>query len=315
MKMKAIILVIIAGIAWGTSGIFVHYLAPYGFTSVQMTAVRGIVSLISMTLFALICDRKSFRTDKIGLLLSLGSGVSLFLTATLYYEAMQRIGIAPAAIIMYSMPVIVTLLSGVIFKERATALKWVALGVMLLGCALSSGLISGIGWKRGEFYPVLNLKIDFVGLLIAAMSAITYSVYNILTKLAARRGENAITLTIYCFLAVSVSALVCCNPVALVKAIAVNPKIALPLCLGLGAITFVLPFFLYTLGIKSLPASTATALSVMEPVSAAVFGLFLGESLSPVSLIGIILAVIAVLLIVKSENNVKSEGKCVERSL
>ena len=229
MKIRSIILVILAGVAWGTSGIFVHYLAPYGFTSMQMTAMRGVVSLLSMTAFALICDRKSFRTDKIGLLLSLGSGVCLFLTATLYYEAMQRIGIAPAVIIMYAMPVIVTIVSGVLFKEKATALKWLALALMLIGCALSSGLISGIGWRFGEFNPRFNLKMDFVGLLFAVTSAITYSAYNILTKLAARRGGNATTMTIYCFLAVSVSAVALCNPVQLIKNIASNVAQPCPL--------------------------------------------------------------------------------------
>ena len=43
MKTKAFIYVIIAGIAWGTSGIFVNFLAPYGYTSLQMTALRGAV--------------------------------------------------------------------------------------------------------------------------------------------------------------------------------------------------------------------------------------------------------------------------------
>ena len=39
MKTKAFIFIIVAGILWGTSGIFVNYLAPYGFTSMQMTSM------------------------------------------------------------------------------------------------------------------------------------------------------------------------------------------------------------------------------------------------------------------------------------
>ena len=61
MKTKAFIYVIIAGIAWGTSGIFVNLLAPYGVTSLQMTALRGTVCFLCLSVYLLIRDRKLFR--------------------------------------------------------------------------------------------------------------------------------------------------------------------------------------------------------------------------------------------------------------
>jgi drug/metabolite transporter (DMT)-like permease len=61
MKTKAFILIILAGIFWGTSVIFVNITAPYGYTSIQMTAIRSVVSALSMAIYILILNRKLFK--------------------------------------------------------------------------------------------------------------------------------------------------------------------------------------------------------------------------------------------------------------
>ena len=62
MKKSALLYLIIASILWGTSGIFVHFLAPYGFSAVQMTAMRGVVSSVAFVVYALLRDRSLFKT-------------------------------------------------------------------------------------------------------------------------------------------------------------------------------------------------------------------------------------------------------------
>ena len=93
--------IILAGVLWGTSPIFVNYLAPYGFTSVQMTAVRGTVSFVGMLVYVSIFNRKLFKIKPLDLLLYLAIGATLFGTAFCYYSAMQltslRNGAAPPA--------------------------------------------------------------------------------------------------------------------------------------------------------------------------------------------------------------------------
>ena len=259
MKTKAFIFVILAGVLWGTSGIFVTQLSPYGFTSMHMTAMRGVVSFICMAVFMLFYDRKLFITTPKDLVLSIFAGVSLFLTATFYYEAMQRIGIASAVVIMYISPVFVMIASSVLFKEKMFAKKWIAVAVMILGCLLSSGFIAGIEWDFSLFAPTFDFTLDFWGIALALMSSLTYSAYNIITKYLAKRGCNPTTATLYCFLVVSVISLALCNPAQAVKAFAVNPPITIALAVGLGVFTFVLPYLFYTIGMKTLTAGTASA--------------------------------------------------------
>ena len=85
---KAFLYIILAGIFWGTSGIFVHYLAPYGFSSLQMTFVRGAVSFIGMLLYVLICRRRALRVRALDLLCCVFIGITLFLTGSCYFTSM-----------------------------------------------------------------------------------------------------------------------------------------------------------------------------------------------------------------------------------
>ncbi|MBR5505295.1 MAG: hypothetical protein IKV73_03205 [Clostridia bacterium] len=50
MKKQAFIFIILAGLLWGTSGIFVHYLAPFGFSSLQLVFFRTVVSTLVKSL-------------------------------------------------------------------------------------------------------------------------------------------------------------------------------------------------------------------------------------------------------------------------
>jgi drug/metabolite transporter (DMT)-like permease len=90
--------------------------------------------------------------------------------------------------------------------------------------------------------------------------------------------------------------------------IAQNPPVTLPLALGLGICTFVFPFLLYTFALRELPAGTASALGIIEPMAATVFSvLILEEPLSLPSGIGIVLVLISVVLLGVAENTVKEK--------
>ena len=63
MKKSGLVYIILASILWGTSGIFVNNLAPYGVTSIQMTFIRGLVAFVCMGVFVLISDRGIVKTN------------------------------------------------------------------------------------------------------------------------------------------------------------------------------------------------------------------------------------------------------------
>jgi len=53
MKKIGIVYIVLASALWGTSRIFVNYLAPYGITSLQMTFVSAFIAFICMGIYVL----------------------------------------------------------------------------------------------------------------------------------------------------------------------------------------------------------------------------------------------------------------------
>lgn len=65
-----------------------------------------------------------------------------------------------------------------------------------------------------------------------------------------------------------------------------------------GFIAFVIPYFLYNILVKYLSASTASSLSVVEPLAATVYGIIFFKEIPDIfTFIGTVLVVIAVVLI------------------
>lgn len=286
MKKKFSLFYIITACAlWGTSGIFVHFMAPLGFSSLHMTFIRAIVATIFLGLYILITDCAIFKTSFSDIILFSGCGATFFATASSYYFAMQATSISTAVMLMYTAPVYVIIYSVIFLGEKLTKVKIVSIITMLIGCGFVSGIIGGF-------------KFDLKGILFGFLSGIAYSLYNIFTKIGTRRKCNPLTSTFYCFLFASVIGVICCKSDALVSVISTHIGRALSLSVGLGVFTCILPYFLYTLSLRNLPVGTASALSILEPAAATLFSVVLfSEPLDTFSICGIVLILISVFFI------------------
>jgi len=291
VKAKAFIYIALAGLLWGTSGIFVKFLSPYGFTAPELSLIRGTVSFVAMLLYALFSDRSILRVCVKDILFALFVGVTLYGTATLYYSSMQLTSVSTAVVLMYTAPIYVTAFSTAFLGEKASKLKITSICVMIIGCALVSGVIGG-------------LRFDGVGILLGVLSGIVYAAYNVITKIALKRGMNAVSLSLYGFMFMTLTALITARPSRIFEHASAKPAITVPLMIGLGIFTFVLPYFFYTLSMRDLPAGTASALSIIEPLAATVYSaVFFAEIPSPLSAVGIVLIVGATCLLGKAESS------------
>lgn len=289
MKIKAIIYIILAGLCWGTSGLFVNALSAFGLSAIQIITARSVFSAIVMTLYVLIRDKKLFLVSKKELVFYFLAGVGILLTGTFYFVSMQMTSVSTAVVLMYTEPIFVMVFSVLFFGEKLNPLKVISVVCMLIGCCLVSGIVGGI-----EF--------NALGIAVGLGSGIAYTAYNIVTKIEMRKGYNPISATVYCFIFMSVLALFISNPPQIVSIVAKNPIPVIPLMLGIGTVACVIPYFLYTLSLRDLPVGTASSLSIVEPMAATVFSVvILGEDLVISSLIGIILIIGSVFLLGRSE--------------
>ena len=290
MKKLSFLYIVLAGILWGTSAIFVYYMAPMGFSSLHMTFVRAIVTFVAMAIYVFVTDKKLFCIKGKELLLFICSGISFFGTASCYYMSMQMTSASTAVVLMYTAPVLVMIYSVAFLGEKLTVTKIASVAGMFIGCFLVSGII-GDG------------KYNVAGILIGLMSGISYSAYNIFTKIQMKNGSNPITAVLYSFLTASIVAGFVCEPKAIGEIVAGRPMEAVLFMIAIGVGTCVLPYFFYTTALKHLSAGTASAMGIIEPMSATVMSVvFLGERLTVSAFCGVILILLAVFLLSKSED-------------
>lgn len=284
-KSKAYIFIILSSFLFGTSGIFVRLLSPYGFSSMQMTAMRGIVSAVALSLFALITNKKLFKTTLKELCLFILSGVFMFGAAFFYYTAMEYTTVATAVVLMYSAPIYVLLFSVLFLKEKLTALKAVAVAVMLVGMALVSGIVGG-------------MEFNFWGVFFAIAAGVAYAAYNIVAKIEMKRGNDPMTAMIYCYIVMGLLAGLWADVPDMVGLTAQDPLLLIPLILSIGLFTCAVPYLMYTVSLKKIPAGTASALALIEPMAAILYSVvFFNEPLTWTLVIGVVLILGAVFLI------------------
>lgn len=289
MKKTAFLYIILAGIGWGTSGIFLKNLVSYGFTPMQTTTVRAVVAAIAFALYVLLTDRKSFKIIPKELLLFALGGAAIYGTAAFYFSAIEASSASTAVVLMYTAPVIVMVFSVLFLGEKFSVSKLVSVVLVTVGCALVSGIIGG-------------LKFSVFGIVLGLLAGIAYSSYNLITRIQMMRGMSSTSSTLYGFIFMAVLSLVLTNPAETLE-IALNssPK-ALLWILGIGVVTCVLPYLFYTLALKYIPAGTASTMAVIEPVAATLFSVVIfGEKLDLTSIIGIMMILSAVILLSKSE--------------
>ena len=285
MKKYSFLLIVLACVLWGTSGIFVHYLSPLGYTSLNMTGARAIVAFLCLLAYTLTFNRKALCVKPKHLLLFFGIGLSFFGTAGFYFTSMTMTSVSTAVVLMYTAPIYVTVFSVMFLGEKMTRSKLVSVILVIAGCIMVSGAVGGM-----TFEPL--------GVLIGVLSGIAYAAYNILTKIAMRAGAEPSSTTLYCFLSASIASLFFADPIGLAEVTAEAPLTNIAALIALGVITCVIPYLAYTLALRRLPAGVASSMGIIEPMSATLFSVLLfGEELGIVKIAGMAAILIAVALL------------------
>lgn len=292
MKNKIyVFIVILSGVFWGSSCLFVDYLKTHTpATSVQITAIRIVFAAIVLNLW-LIIKGKGFSLYKISgrsWLLCVVSGIgSVLAMGMFYYSCMVETSAAVAVILLYTAPLFVMIMSLFFFKEKMNAQKIIAFIIAIVGCALVSGIASGS-------------KISALGIFLGLMSGFTYSLYGIFTSLFMKENKDTLSFTALSFLFAALGALVISKPWKIVKFTleVENLPLTLIMYLLLAVCTAVIPFFLYSKGIEGIKPDIASILAFSEPLMACVFGTaVLGQEMDVFGVIGIVCVCAAIVVL------------------
>ncbi len=281
-----ILTVVTAGILWGMIGIFVRPLGNIGLTSADIAFLRSFVAFVLFAVYLLIFRREAFRIKLKDIWCFLGTGMaSIAFFNVCYFAAIEMTSMAVAAILLYTSPVFVLLMSAVCFREKLTPVKLISVVLVVVGCVFVSGVIGSD--------TALGLPALFLGL----GAGFGYALYSIFSRCALSRGYRTDTINLYSFL-FSASVLVFFADHKVIVHVASSEALAVPLVVMLALFASLLPYLLYTFGLSRVENGIAAIVVGIEPVVAAITGiLFLHDDAPSVfTVIGILLVLTAILL-------------------
>lgn len=283
-KSRATICVLFAGALWGCISLFVRHLNTAGLNAMDISGVRMVVGVLGMLAVVLVVDRRLLRIRLRDIWLFVGTGVvSLTLFNVCYFTCMNISEASIAVVLLYTSPIFVMLMSAVFFKERITGRKVIALVMTFSGCALVAGILGGA------------VQLSPQALATGIASGFFYATYSIFGRKALERYDT-LTVTFYTFASGALASLALGNPVATISTAAADPSL-LAWFLGLGVLCTILPYLLYTTGLKYLETSKAAIFATVEPLVGGLLGIFAyGESAGPLKIIGMTLILGAVVL-------------------
>lgn len=285
MKKIAPLFVLMAGVLWGSMGIFVRALNEEGLFSMDIVALRAIVAALSMLVFLVIFDKKLLRIKLKDIWVFLGSGIgSILFFNYCYFKAISLTSLSLAAILLYTAPAIVMFLSFILFNERFTGRKVIALILTFVGCILVTGVLND------------TASVTAGGILAGLGAGFGYALYSIFSRFAIERAYNSLTITFYTFLIAAFGGLFLSDRVQVAKIVLSSPYMFI-FCLIFGLVCTVVPYLLYTLGLNYVENSKASIIASVEPVAATFIGFFVfKEKISAMGLAGMVLVLAAMFL-------------------
>ena len=154
-----------AGSIWGTTGPLSTLLYAQGEAITGIGFWRLVLGIVAIVAFGL-TQRDLFKVDRRGwLLVGLGGGALVALFEIAYQFAISGAGVAGAAALLYTAPVLVALLAVPLLGERLTPLRAALAVVVVAGAVLTV-----LGGSRAGVAIPTTLRAGVVGGSLAALS-------------------------------------------------------------------------------------------------------------------------------------------------
>lgn len=269
MDKKVLIKYLCALLLFGLNGIVASRISMNSYEIVFLRTMIG--SILLILLFLIGKGKFHIRENKKDIAFIVFSGIAMGASWMFLYEAYQQIGVSFASLLYYCGPVIVMILSPLIFKEKLTLPKIIGFLIVLAGIFLVNGnaAVEGNVW----------------GLFCGSMSAVMYFFMVTLNKRAKKITgmENSVIQLTVSFLTVAAF-------VGIKQAFVIHvPAEAWPWILILGIVNTGIGCYLYFSPLSKLPVQTVAICGYLEPLSAVVFAsIILGEKMMPLQILGAI---------------------------
>lgn len=292
-KGLSVFFILLAGCLWGCMGLFVRPLNKKGFSSWDIVFVRAVVTMLCMGIFLIIYDRKMFRIKLKDIWCFLGTGLlSIVFFNLCYFKEITLTTLSVAAILLYTAPAFVMVISAFCFKEIFTGRKLLSLAFSFVGLIFVTGVIGDAG------------RLTLNTLLIGLGAGLGYALYSIFGRYALERGYHTFTISFYTFLFATIGTLFFSHPLFIMKQVTSSAG-SIGFVLAFALVSTVIPYIVYTIGLKEVENGFASIIASIEPVIATINGiLWFREKLRVGVIIGIVLVLTGIII-----SNLSISGK------
>ncbi len=269
--MKGKICLILSALIYGIAPMLAKIAYMGGVNGMTLTFLRTFLMLPLLFILMLACGR-SFRLNKKELfdIIILGVVGGSFSIISLY-AAYDYISTGLATTLHFIYPLIIVVVSALIYREKITNMKLAAVMLVTLGIFL---------------FVDLNTAADKIGVILAVLSGVFYSFYVIYMDHSGLDKMDYVKLTFYLMIIMSAGTFIFG---AATKSIVFNEMsgtawvfaVIISFLITIGAIP------LFQAGVRYEGASTAGIVSALEPITTIILGaLFLGEAMGLVQYFG-----------------------------
>ncbi len=288
------IAVLIASILWGTTGTAASY-AP----NLSPLAIGAIAMGGGGLLQALLAHRNiRSHLPQIGShypLLLIGM-ISVAIYPLAFYSSMRMAGITIGTVVSIGSAPLFTALLEKFFDKKALSGKWFisfvfgVVGVLLLSL--------GESHAQGATQIVTTDQKTF-GIILGLIAALTYSLYSWAAKKMIDRGVDSKASMGLIF---GFGALILLPTLFFTGSNLFDEPVNLYVVGYMMLIPMFLGYLLFGYALKTISASTATTLTLFEPLVAALFAVLLvGEQLAPIGWVGMALIFVCLALLSKAD--------------
>ena len=293
MKKIYLILPLLAGMMFGSGGVFVRTLMANGIDSTTLLFLRFSIAILPILIAILVTDRNLFKIYLKDIPLFLVCAMCIVGLNLCYNESMGSIPLSLAAVLLSLALIYVLVIAYFAFREKITNKKLICMALAIFGCILMTGVLET---------DLSNLPV--YGIIAGIGAGLFWAVYLMASKKSIENGKHTFTILIYSIVFISIGLIPFTNFGQITHFISLNPVLVIVFLIMHSTLSFALPYIFSTLSLNYIDSGISSImLSGTEPFAALIFGLiFYSEVPTFMMSCGFILTIIAMMVLSKTEN-------------
>ena len=293
MRRIYLILPILAGIMFGSSGIFVRTLTQNGIGPTTLLFLRFSIAIIPILIAIIAADKNLFKIELKDIPLFLVCSLCIIGLNLCYNHSMNTVPLSLAAVLLSIAPIYVLIIAYFLFGEKITSKKLICMILAITGCVLMTGILEN---------DLGNLPL--FGILSGIGAGLFWAVYLMASKKSIENGKHTFTILFYSIIFISIALIPFTDFGEISGFVSIDPVMTIIFLILHSTFSFALPYIFSTISLNYMDSGTSSIfLSGAEPFAALIFGfLIYSEIPTPLMFCGFILTIIAMMMLSKDDS-------------